>query len=439
MKTHFIVKINSNLLLGILFLALSSIATNSLAQDSSFDELSLNGLASFVRLRKEYYIGGLYLEILNQDTGSVINMSGKKRMEIRITIDKWSPRRFTQQWNQAILINNDQESQEEFADQILKFTDMPKHELIAGDRIVINMDPSKGTTVYLNDQQMLKTTNNAFFDVLLSTWIGQRPPSSNFRNDILTLPTDQAGTDLLARYATITPTASRKKKIAAWMQPTKSKTTTKAKAVAAKATASEPAGFLPPSSDTTVTAKRANKTTPKAKVPTAIVQPKIVAPKIAAPKPSITLDKSSLTSNLVKKPKPTAKQVKKPAPEKTATAAESAPKKVAKPAKPQVAAAEKEQKALLKTYRSNLIKLTLLNSAYPKRAMRLKQEGLVVLNVKVNRQGKLLDIVEERTSEHPLLNKAAQKAVKKTAPYPEIPRDLIGEEITVSLPFNFKL
>ena len=407
-------------MLGLLFICLSGIATNSLAQDSSFDDLPLNGLAAFKQLRKEYYLAGLYLEALSQDIGSV---SGKKRMEIRVTADKWSPRRFAKQWTQAILINNDQKSLDEFTDQILAFTNIPKHDLIAGDRIVINMDPNRGTIVYLNKQRMLKTSNNAFFDLLLNTWIGQRPPSSGFKSDIITLPTDAEGSNLLLRYEAISAKKSRNEVIAGWVKPEKNTT----KPPPTKAT--KPA-VLPPSSDgTAVTTKRSTTAVAAVAATTAAIA-------VAAPKPTVVTAKPKSTVATVKKPKPVA--TAKPIP-KSKTIAKTKPveKKAAKPIKPE--STSEEQKKLMKTYRSNILKLTYLNTQYPKRAMDFKQQGMVILKIKLNRKGRVLDIVEEEMSDHRLLNKAAKKAVKRTAPYPEAPSSLLGDEIIISLPFNFKL
>lgn len=71
--------------------------------------------------------------------------------------------------------------------------------------------------------------------------------------------------------------------------------------------------------------------------------------------------------------------------------------------------------------------------------MELRQQGLVVLKIRINRQGKLLDIEEEQSTEYPLLNKSARKAVTKSTPYPEVPESLEGEEFEFTLPFNFKL
>ena len=71
--------------------------------------------------------------------------------------------------------------------------------------------------------------------------------------------------------------------------------------------------------------------------------------------------------------------------------------------------------------------------------MDFNQQGLVELTVVVNRKGKVLDIIEKTKSKHKLLNNAARRAIKSTAPYPEVPKNLEGEQVSVDLPFNFKL
>lgn len=429
--------------LGMAIILSLSASVQTHAQDSSFDDIPLNGLAAFEQLRKEYYIGGLYLETLSQDTGSVINISGKKRMELRITIGKWSPRRFASQWNQAILINNDQESLEEFADEILAFTDLPKDDLVTGDKITIDRNSDSGTTIYLNGVKAVSSKSGAFFDLLLNVWIGQRPPSSDFKNEILTLPTDQAGTELLIRYDATIPQKSREKLAAGWYKSSTSTSSAKKSVAAAAAVATSAAkkssssaagAVAPPGSGTKVTAKRSS-SSPQKKKPVAVVKPKIVTPK-----PKVELEKPKIAASKIakppapKKPAPKAKPKPKPKPAPVVVA-----KAAPKPAQKKASAADVMQKKLKKAYRSNVLKLTYLNTQYPKRAMDFKQEGLVILKVKVNRAGKVIEVIEEKTSDHKLLNKAARRAVSKTAPYPEVPKDLAGEEIEFSLPFNFKL
>jgi periplasmic protein TonB len=410
------------------------------APDSAFDDLSLNGMASYEQLRKDYYIGALYLETISQDTGSILNMSGRKRMELRITISKWSRRRFAQQWNQSILINNDQDALEEFSDQILEFTNIPRKDLEANDRIVIDMDPETGTTVYLNRQKMLTTPNNAFFDVLLNTWIGPRPPSSGFKSTILTLPTNQLGTDLLTDYDAIETTKTRESEIASWLKAAKKEKESQTQ-VAERDDDAKSRRSGPPGSGTKVTAKRVRKSTPTPKLPTVAAVP--AAAVAVAPKPTIALAKPTLGSSNTATAKPAvlrSEPKSKPKPKLVvATKLKPAPPKVEKPAKKLPSAKELAQGNLIKNYRSNVLKLTYLNTQYPRRAMDLKQEGLVVLKVTLNRKGKLVDMVPETSSKHNLLNKAARNAVKKSAPFPEPPKDLEGSKIELTLPFNFKL
>lgn len=395
------------------------------AQDDDFDDLALNGLASYEQLRKEYYIGAIYLESISQNPAAVITMDGKKRMEIRITIDKWSPRRFAQQWNQAILINNDQITLEDYADQIADFVNLPQDDLIAGDRLFIDKDPDSGVKVYINGKLGLSTSDEGFFDVLASTWIGLRPPSSEFKQNILVLPTDQAGTDLLLRYEAISPSDDRKKTVAGWFKREQKKVAAKPKPKKAP-------------TQTKVTSKAAPKP-----APIQIETP--AAPVVAKPKPTVNVEKPKIAKAApAPAPKPEPKPAPAPAkpepkPTPTPAVAKAEPKPAA-PAKDEAAEAEKAAQAkLLRRYRSSVMKLTYLNTQYPKRAMDNKQEGLVVIELTLDRKGKVKNVEVKQETQYRSLNRAAKTAVSKSGPYPEPPKELKGDNIVLELPFNFKL
>ena len=66
-------------------------ATAAFAQGRGFDQLDLNGLAAFEQLRKEYYVGALYLDGRASDPAAVLAAAGKKRMALHITADRWPP------------------------------------------------------------------------------------------------------------------------------------------------------------------------------------------------------------------------------------------------------------------------------------------------------------------------------------------------------------
>lgn len=393
------------------------------AQDETFQDLTMNGLSSFSKLRKEYYIGALFLESLSNDVQSIVNMEGKKRMEMRITIDEWSPRRFSKQWNEAIYLNNAPDIQEEFADQIQAFIDIAKDDLKTGDIIIIDMDPNTGTSVYLDGQRILKSSNNAFFYVLLNTWIGNKPPSSDFKQNILALPSDKTSTELLVKFGSLSYDEKRKTQVTAWSKvATKEATSVTTPETPSLSTS---AALPPPTSGTRVTAKAApSKTTNKSSPNT------LTAAKLDTPKPIIDIAKPKLTAA-------TEQATPEPAAE-----AEVVPKavKVVKTVEPSAEELlEQKQKSLTDVYRSNILKLTYQNTIYPKRSISLNHEGMVIYKVTINRDGKLINIEEEQLAEYSLLNKAARKAIKKASPFPDAPDDLVGETFIFNLPFNFKL
>ena len=429
----------------LLFITIIATSTAYGQQNTDYNDLSLNGLASYEQLRKEYFIAALYLESFTQDSDSIMNYSGMKRMELRIVIDEWSPRRFAQHWNQAMLINNKSDAQEKFSEQILAFTNIPKESLISGDIITIDLHPDSGTTVSIDGIKIYNTSSVDFFDVLLNTWIGARPPSSDFKRDILTLPTDAAGTELLTRYEALGPDNSRKKQVAGWVKSSPAKEKAAVAAVAAttaKVASSASAGSM---STTTVTASGSSSPT-KPQVPGKTSQaPTRATTKAEAPKPNINVavEKPKLVAPAPAAPPKTEPQT---TPVKTvakapAAATKTQPTAPAKKAVPVATAStqEQEQENLLRVYRSNVLKLTYLNTQYPKRSMDLKQQGLVVLKIKLNRQGKVLSVEEEQATNYALLNKAARKAINKSEPYPEVPTSMQGNDFEISLPFNFKL
>ena len=197
-------------------LATLLLAFNITAAHAQNGELNINGIASFEQLHKEYYIGALYLGWPGHDPAAIANMPGKKRMEIHITADRWPALRFSQIWNQLITINNPSATINTNAMDIIAFTSIPKGDLIEGDVVAIELTANNATHVSLNGVTALRTDSPALFTMLLNTWIGQRPPSSEFKRDILDAPKDKAGTDLVARYNSIHPNDARKKTIAGW-------------------------------------------------------------------------------------------------------------------------------------------------------------------------------------------------------------------------------
>src|SRR5690606_36502005 len=126
--------------------------------------------------------------------------------------------------------------------------------LVEGDQLSIELTANNTTQISLNGLIALRTGSPVLFDMLLNTWIGLRPPNSEFKRDMLAAPKDKAGTELFARFNSIHPNDSRKKVIAGWgikpeVEQAVSSTTTVAAAapVAAPRPAATQPAATPPS------------------------------------------------------------------------------------------------------------------------------------------------------------------------------------------------
>lgn len=456
----------------------------------SQDNLVLNGLSSLWQLNREYYVGALYLTSHAKDPEAVLNMAGPKRMEIKVTIDKWSPRRFSQMWNQAILINNSADEQKRLSKDIVSFVNLPKEDLIYGDKITIALIPGKGTDVSLNDVKFMSSSEEGFFNLLANTWIGARPPSSDFKHDVLNQPVNtEEAQDLASRYEVIIPPDGRAKEVVSWAPEKYRKA-----ALAALSAAGSAVSALTPSMSSSNAAAEA-----KAKKEAArkAAEAKKIAEKKAAEEKKRLAEKKAREAKelaarqeaerkaaeakaLAEKQAAEAKSLaEKQAAEKKAAEAKKLAEKVAAEKKAAEAKRLAEQKAaeeakklaekkaaeeaakaaklaaakkaeankvsdaklqgVLNIYRANMLRLTYRHVVYPSRSLSLNQEGTVVLKVTVDRKGKVVNISEETKSQFVTLNKAAEKAVKKASPYPEVPKLLPGEKFEFKIPIKFRI
>lgn len=205
----------------LIFTALLWLFHSSHSHAINHDELTLNGMSSHWVLNNELYVGALFLESKANTTEAIMTLSGRKRMEFRITTDKWRSRSFKKTWARSISINIDDADQKEYSNEIIRFSNMLKGPLLYGDKITIDYTPRKHTRVFLNNIQIFYTSNSDFFHAILSAWIGARPPSSDFKNNILVLNKSNLDVqDAMGRYDYIRPDLEnqRKKEIESWVK-----------------------------------------------------------------------------------------------------------------------------------------------------------------------------------------------------------------------------
>jgi protein TonB len=77
---------------------------------------------------------------------------------------------------------------------------------------------------------------------------------------------------------------------------------------------------------------------------------------------------------------------------------------------------------------------------YPRRAQRLRQEGTVVVQVRLTRSGALAETpILARSSGHRLLDEEALRMVSAAAPFAPLPEDYTEDIATLALPIRFSL
>ena len=174
-------RISSVVLLLSLLLFPSAFIPSALAAD-----LVLNGSAVYSHLNREYYLGGLYLPVKSTDPEYVRAPATAKRMQLILKVPRWSPRNWSQQWQNNIAINNDDFSPDpRLQNALMQFTQFPRNDLLQGDELVVDYQPGGNTRILLNGETVIEVPGTELFNYLLNTWIGKLPPSREFRQQIL--------------------------------------------------------------------------------------------------------------------------------------------------------------------------------------------------------------------------------------------------------------
>lgn len=373
----------------------------------------LNGISPYTKLGKEQFLAGLYLPAGTTDVGSALNVGGERRLELRITASSVSARSLSRMWIEGIAINIAGDQLQANADGMVEFTQLTKGRLRNGDVLVIDDIPGEGISVSVNGVDMGKIRRAPnLFNMLLSTWIGSVPLSSEFREGVMAGAEIDA--NLLGRYRAITPSEERIAEVESWKSP-------KPAAAIAEAKPAAPAVATPKVSAPSVAA-------PTLAAAAVVAKPEVTAPAAVEDKPKIEQPKVEKPT-----PAPTPTQVAAAKPVNNAFLDDE---ELEEEEEPLLTAASLVSRQL---YHSKLLRWTYKNIRYPKRALQRGQEGSVRIAVIIDRNGKVLNMQPLEESRHSLLNSEAVKAVERSDPFPPMPQDLQGERFEFTLPITFSI
>jgi TonB family protein len=365
-------------------------------------ELQLNGSAIYQDLGKQQFVAALFVENLSNNANSIQLQQSAKRMEVRI-INDYSKRRWLNLWMQSISINNDRESFSGSAQEVIDIMRAPKAAPKRGDVIEYLFDSDQGTSVRFNGTELIANYPPEVFNILLRTWIGPIPPSTAFKDQLLGNSIDMDADELLTD---IQPQSSRVALAASWMAPPPE--------AAVEQTTSATDTDISETETELPAAETLASEQPDA-VPEGDLKPDALA---AGAEPSIA-DIEQVAEN-------TGVEVD--------TQADNA-----EPQEEEIADFNVSEALAQRDYTPLVVAQIYKAIRYPNRAADKNQQGTVRIGVTIDRSGELISAVTTQESRYRLLNQAALKAVKKAAPFPQLPEEMKADSFEVNLPITFRL
>lgn len=374
-------------------------------------ESDLNGVAAYSELGNELFIAALFAGQTGTNAQELINGNYPKRMELKILAKQGvTQRQFSRIWRESVAINNTRDALIAQAENMVYFEELIHDRLESNDHLVIASVPMGGVSVSLNSVVLGHIEDDAFFTLLLKSWIGPVPSSTGFRDDLLKANT--ADTALVNRFNTMYPRNARIEIAKSWLP----------------VVASPQEEVDEPEVPIAVVTPVAVVTPTAAPVAATVATPKIVA----AEKPAIAKPE-------VSPPVPVAFKTAAPIPESipTASAAEKNPVQAA--ANPEPALSKAQALLAKQFYMADVFKKINTHVDYPRRAQQLRQMGTVRLSVVIDAEGNLKAVAPVEELDFVMLNKAALAAVRSAAPFSPLPAGLDVAELELSVPITFAL
>ena len=190
------------------FFAIALLLTiNAPASAQSLAAIQQIGIAEFSSLRKSFYLAGVSAENTTSNEKQLLTTGGQaKRIDIKIVADTYSQRRFAQQWSRSLIVSASQDELLEFDQALVRFQHLLDEPFQQGDTISVEADIRGESKIFVNGIKAFDVKKPGFLELLLTTWIGEKPPSSTFKQSILE---DAAPATLKQQFAALNPEPER--------------------------------------------------------------------------------------------------------------------------------------------------------------------------------------------------------------------------------------
>jgi colicin import membrane protein len=208
----------------VMALVLSSAAVMANAADDAVhtvklangSDVVLNGVGEARELTGSLYLGALYLEHRSSNPDVIATSVWSKRISMRISADKLYGRRLGQLWRERIAINSDRKLVTELGKEVMQFVDALKDTFVKGDEIAIDFLPEKGTSISVNGTEIARIKKPQLYELLVQAWVGEKPPTAQFKVGVLGSADDATAIALQQQYAALKPSAKRVAETSTW-------------------------------------------------------------------------------------------------------------------------------------------------------------------------------------------------------------------------------
>ena len=145
-------------------------------------KLLLNGLGLRTKFAVKIYVAGLYLEQKSSDPGAIIKADAHKRIVMHF-LHGVSKNQMANAFDESFNDNTPdaKKTMKADIDRLLGSLEPVKE----GDEMVFTYVPGTGTTFAINGNDKLTVAGSAFNPVLLSVWLGPKPPTANVKKGML--------------------------------------------------------------------------------------------------------------------------------------------------------------------------------------------------------------------------------------------------------------
>ena len=144
--------------------------------------LVLNGLGLRKKFVVKVYVVGLYLEQKSSDPGAIMKVSTVKRIVMHF-VHSASSHQMADAFEESFKNNAPEASKtmKSDIDRLLGALEPVKE----GDQMLFTYLPGTGTTFAINGKEKLTIADPAFAPVLLSVWLGPKPPNADLKKGML--------------------------------------------------------------------------------------------------------------------------------------------------------------------------------------------------------------------------------------------------------------